>query len=324
MGSRSRIVAVVLLVAALAAAAAVAATLLTSDGEGASPTSGRLRGSPPLALDLGPRDDAEARLLRRAARLYARGRTDAALRLFRRSASVPAQIGVAFAHWPDGTLERLERLAADHPESGLVHFHRGVALFWSGRRRDAVTAWRTTERNDPDSPSAVRAGNLLHPNAARGLPTFVPSFRPSRSITGLPPARQLPALRRAAERGGVRARLLYGVALQRVGRPVSAARVYASAAALAPRNAEAQVAAAVGRFSKADPSRAFSRLGPLTRRFPRAVTVRFHLGLLLLWIGEVRPARQQLERARALAPASPLGRAATQLLGRLEAIEEGR
>jgi hypothetical protein len=45
--------------------------------------------------------------------------------------------------------------------------------------------------------------------------------------------------------------------------------------------------------------------------------VRFHLGLLLLWLGRVGDAERQLARARELAPESPLAREATRLLARL-------
>jgi Flp pilus assembly protein TadD len=110
------------------------------------------------------------------------------------------------------------------------------------------------------------------------------------------------------------------VALQRLGRRVSAEREFAAAATLAPQNAEAQTAAAVGRFRKGDPSLAFSRLGPLVRQFPRAPTVRFHLGLLLLWLGQVGEAKRELRLARAEGPESVLGREANAFLRRLEAI----
>ena len=45
-------------------------------------------------------------------------------------------------------------------------------------------------------------------------------------MTKLPPRRQLEALRRRAVRGGVREQLLYGVGLQRVGKPISAADAF--------------------------------------------------------------------------------------------------
>ena len=80
-------------------------------------------------------------------------------------------------------------------------------------------------------------------------------------------------------------------------------------------------AAAVARFDKANPSAAFSRLGPLARRFPRAPTVRFHLGLLLLWMGQVDQAKAQLRQAKTIAPDDPLGREADRFLTRLESIE---
>ena len=86
-----------------------------------------------------------------------------------------------------------------------------------------------------------------------------------------PPAAAAAADRaRAASRpaGTDTARLLYGVALQRLGQPALGRAAFAAAAALAPNDAEAQVAAAVGRFTKARPARAFSRLGPLAQRVP--------------------------------------------------------
>ena len=85
-------------------------------------------------------------------------------------------------------------------------------------------------------------------------------------------------------------------------------------------SSEPLVADAVGRFDKEHPERAFSRLGPLGRRFPRAATVRFHLGLLLLWIGDVEGAKVQLQRATRLGP--PLARDADRLLNRREVVQE--
>jgi tetratricopeptide (TPR) repeat protein len=191
---------------------------------------------------------------------------------------------------------------------------------WAGEA-GADDAWREAQAVEPDTPYAITAGDLLHPGFARGLPVFVPSFEVPTSITGLPPARQLGALERAAGRGGVQERLLYGVGLQRVGRPVSAARAFAAAAHVAPRDPEAQVAAAVGRFDKARPADAFSRLGPLTRRFPKAATVRFHLGLLLLWSGQVEEAKRQLRLAKRVEPGSPLASEAKRYLDRIGEAE---
>src|SRR4029450_11964460 len=103
-----------------------------------------------------------------------------------------------------------------------------------------------------------------------GLPSFVPSFGAARSVTSLPPERQLAPPERRAGSGDVPAKLLSGLALQLSDRPISARRQYSTAARLAPRDPEALVADAVGRFEKAHSERAFSRLGPLTRRLPAA------------------------------------------------------
>jgi hypothetical protein len=114
------------------------------------------------------------------------------------------------------------------------------------------------------------------------------------------------------------------VALQNLGRPVSAERQFRAAEALAPRDPESRTAAAVGLFDKDDPALAFGRLGPLTRAFPRAATVRFHLGLLLLWIGQAEQGKRELRLARREAAGSRLAREATRFLARLGAIGTNR
>ena len=317
MSPRTRVIAIVASLAATAAVVTVGATVLASSNaeKPEARPAGPRAGAPPIALDLGVRDDAEARTLRRAASLHARGRRAQAARMFERSSSVDAKVGAAIASWPDRTVERLQALERSYPTNALVKLHLGLARYWRRENAAAVAAWRAAERAEPDSASAVRAADFLHPDIAPGLPVFVPGFSAPRSFDRLTPKQQLAALWRSSR--SVRGKLLYGVALQRLGKPLSARRQFDEAAALAPSNAEAQVAKAVARFDKDDPSQAFSRLGPLTRRFPRAPTVRFHLGLLLLWIGRVDEAKLQLERARALGPRTTIGREANRFLERL-------
>ena len=261
-------------------------------------------GAPPLSLDLGVRTDREARALRRAAADYRAGRDARAVREFARWRSLEARVGEAFARWPDETVDRLNRLAGLHPDSAAVQLNLGIALFWSGLT-GAEDAWRQAAADEPDTAYAVTAGNLLHPDFAPGLPVFVSTAPLPAGFDELTPPAQLATLERGAARG-VPATLLYGVALQRLGRPRSAERVFAAAAKDAPDDAEARVAAAVGLFDKARPAAAFSRLGPLSRTFPDKATVRFHLGLLLLWSGEMQEAQRQLQRAIAVEPGSPL------------------
>jgi tetratricopeptide (TPR) repeat protein len=318
---RARVSVVVAALAAASAGAVVGIVAAQTSGEerGAAPvaTAAQLpEGSPPLVLELGFRRDPEARELRRAAELYRSGRLREAKVVFDRHRSLEAKVGSAFAAWPDGTVKLVGRLAALNPRSALVQLNLGLARVWAGEP-GAEDAWRDARAVEPDTPYAITADDLLHPGFARGLPVFVPSFETPRAITALPPARQLGALARAARTGGVHERLLYGVGLQRVGRQVSAARAFAVAAHVAPNDPEAQVAAAVGRFDKARPADAFSRLGPLTKRFPEAATVRFHLGLLLLWSGQVEEARRQLRLAERVEPGSPLAVEAKRYLARI-------
>ena len=315
MSPRLRVSLIVAAAAAAAAGATVGVTLATRTHVPES----KVRKPPPLLLDLGIRSDPEARALARAGRLYSAGRRVQAGRIFARYRSVQARVGAAFAAWPD-TLPRLRALVVHHPRNAFVELHYALALAAGGRARAARGPLEVAASAQPDTLSAVRAGTLLHPNMAPGLPIFVPSFSPPRAIERLTPRRQLDALARAAATGGGRAKILYGVALQRLGRFVSARRWFAAAVRAAPDDPEARVADAVGRFDKDAPQRAFSRLGPLVRVFPHAPTVRFHLGLLLLWVNQVKQAKAELRLARAAAPRTPIGKEADLFLKRLGSI----
>ena len=216
------------------------------------------------------------------------------------SPGLSASVRDALHAWPHGTIPTLRALARAHPRSAFVHLNLGLALFWNRDDGSAIAEFRTAKGVEPDTPSAVRAGDLLHPNSPHGLPEFIPTFtRPTTPVQKL---------------------LFRGIRWQRSGRPISAARQFAAAAALAPDDPQAQVAAAVGRFDKDHPERAFSRLGPLTRRFPHAQTVRFHLGLLSLWIGAFAQARQQLRLAVSDGPRTRFAREAKMLLARLGSV----
>jgi tetratricopeptide (TPR) repeat protein len=317
---------ILLLVAAVcfAAVAAVAVVALASDGgstpESATTRSGPREGRPPLSFALGFRRDAEARDLARAAALYASGDTRGAAALFAKYDSLEAKVGAAFASWPSGTLDRLEQLAKLYPDVPVVRLHLGLARLWANSG-DPTESWQAVVEAAPDTPYAIVAGNLLHPSAPRGLPAFIPSFTASPEVTRLPPERQLDALRRRAGTGGLRDLLLYGVGLQRVGRSVSAARVFERAAKRYPGNVEALVAAAVGQYDKDEPERAFGVLGPLTRAYGDEPTVRFHLGVLLLWTGRVQEAERQLRLAAKTKPGSPLAQEAARYL---ETIQKAR
>ena len=309
MSARRRVIAIVGVVAAVVVATTVGIAYLQARG-GTTGTKARA-GSPPLELDFGLRGDAEARALARAETLYNDHQRAAAAKVFARYDSLEAQIGSAFAAWPAHGLDTLKRLVAAHPGSAVAELHLGLAYYWSGRDDDAVAAFRRTETLQPDTPYALSAASILHPNMPRQpLPLFVPS-------SPQPNVKTVEALRRRALGHDVVARIYYGLALQRLGRPISAERAFAAAAAIAPDDPEALAAAAVGRFSKDKPARAFAQLGPLVKRFPHAAVIRFHLGYLLVWIGERKQAAKELKLARAYAPKSVYARYATTLLAAL-------
>jgi len=318
MSPFTRVVALTAVAAVAVAALVVGIASRQSDPVATvAPTAEPRRGAPPLTLELGVRVDREAVALRRASRLYANGRGPAAGRAFARFRSLEARVGQAFATWPEGTIDRLNRLAGLHPQRAVVQLNLGVALFWAGVG-GAEDAWRAAAESEPDTAYAVAAGNLLHPDYAQGLPVFVTTVPLPPALERLEPPAQLELLRTKAERS-VDGKLLYGVALQRLGRQRSAERVFAAAARGEPANVETRVAAAVARFDKARPAEAFSRLGPLSRQFPERATVRFHLGLLLLWSGEVDEARKQLGKAMTVEPGSPLAGEARRYLDELKA-----
>jgi tetratricopeptide (TPR) repeat protein len=317
-----------LAVAALAAvlAAAGAAAVAWQGRPPAAPAAAPAPARAP-ALELGlVFDDPLARDLRAAEQLWddgsraqARRRFDAALAAH--PDSLEAAVGAAVAAWPRGAVDRLQALAAEHPDSALVRLHLGLALFAAGRGAEPARAeWRTALERDPDTPAALRAEDLLHPEQAPGRPFYFPAEGLPADLSGLGPAEQLAALEERAEQAGAEEWLDYGVALQRVGRPVSARAAFDRAAVLEPDSVEALTAAAVARFTKADPSAAFSRLGPLARDNPEAAVVRFHLGVLLLWLRQVSEAREQLDQARDLDTGGPYGNRAADLLERLDEV----
>lgn len=304
-------------IAVVAAGATVGATLLTRTDTGGASTAAAptQKGAPELDLDLGVRTDDEAVALRRALGLYQAGHRKQAGAIFSRYRSLQARLGAALSDWPDG-FDGVAALARQHPSSSVAQLELGLAFFWEGRLRQAQGAWRKAQRLQPDTSYALRAEDLLHPRYFAGHPPFSPSFPSPPELSKLQPPAQLAFLAARARRPDAHAKLLYGAALQKLGRPVSAEREFAAAAKLAPNDPDARVAAAVGLFDKAKPALAFSKLGPLVKVFPNAPVVRFHLGLMLLWLGQAQAGKAQLERVVAEGP-SPYLAPSEKLLARL-------
>ncbi|HEY6962560.1 MAG TPA: hypothetical protein VI408_11775 [Gaiellaceae bacterium] len=186
----------------------------------------------------------------------------------------------------------LEPLAFAHPKDPVVQFNDARALLCAGFVPDAAQALRNAKAAGRDSYYEVASDNLLHPQF------FGPGYPPFQYF-GRDPL------------------LIQGQLAQRNYHQRTAERLWARAARLHPDDADAQVAAAVGRFDMDDLSASFSRLGPLVRRFPQSQSVRFHLGLLLAWTGQRDLAVKEFRAAVALGPKSRFGKLANAFLSRL-------
>ena len=317
-----RVVLIVVLAALVAAAAVVGATLLQTRGETTSVPGAvtRARSGPPLLqLEFGVRNTPETRALARAQTLFDNERrVEQAAAIFRRYHSVEAQLGLAFAGWQGpSSLGTVKKIAAEHADDPAALLNLGWADYQAGRNADAAAAWRRTANRFPDSPYGVDAEDALH-GGPPGLPPIVTGIELPRALANLPAAAQVAALKRSAAGPNERAKLLYGAILWNGLRmPISAQRQFAAAARLAPHDAVARAAAAVGLFSKGNPTRAFAHLGPLTAVFPHSAAIEFHLGALLVYIGEYGKAAKQLRAALADGPQSPYVKDARTLLASL-------
>jgi tetratricopeptide (TPR) repeat protein len=186
-----------------------------------------------------------------------------------------------------------EILARDHPKDAVVQFNYATLLFCRGYIADATSAFEQAKKVGRNTYYEVEADNLLHPQY------FHPSNGPGYPIFEL--AQPDPLLER-------------GIIQQRELHQHSAEAIYLKAAKLHPNDAQAQVAAAVGRFNEDDIAAAFSHLGPLVTRFPHSQTVRYHLGLLLSWTGQRTEAIREFTLAVQLGPKTTMGREAAEFL----------
>ncbi|HEY2371062.1 MAG TPA: tetratricopeptide repeat protein [Gaiellaceae bacterium] len=317
MTPRVRVLTTVAVAACLAAGGVVGVTLLQTHGESTTAPGAVAKpraGIPPLFLDFGVRADREARELTTAATLLNGKHVAAARTIFSRYHSLQAQIGLTFSNWPGNGLDTLKTLVAHYPRSPVAGYHLGWAFLWSGRVADAVREWQRVAKAFPDSAEAVEAENELYPNDTPDLPYLVlPVTLPSAPSR----AAQERVLAATARKPDAAAKLRYGFFLWQLMRPVSAQRQFAAAAKLAPDDPAARTAAAVGLFTKRNPTRAFGALGPLTAVFPRAPVVRFELGLLLIWTAQPKKGLAQLRLAAAADPHSEYAREVRTLLAHL-------
>jgi tetratricopeptide (TPR) repeat protein len=318
-------------VPARVAAAAVAALFLAGflvlatrrDGTNAASATGdtvvaALPGQPPVVLADPAKDP-----LGNGAALLAKGDAAGAQRAFRAlqaSGDPRVAVALAVAQWSRndlaGSIARIARLANARDATPFARYEHGVVLTWSGKLSEATRVLRPVAIAYPDDFYGVKADDLLHPSIRPGYPPYVPSAPPPKGAT-------LTTLAEAATArpGDAMAELQLGSALGApdVGQRRAALAAFRRALADAPSSIEARVAVAVGGFSKDDPSQAFGVVGPLVQANPTDPVPRFHLGLMLLWIGQRQQAQAQFAQTARSAPTGRLGRLAAEFARDLQA-----
>jgi Flp pilus assembly protein TadD len=211
------------------------------------------------------------------------------------SSTQVAAVRRAFSSWSAASVPALERLARDNPKDPVVAFNYGIALLCRGYLADASTALARAKSAGRDTYYEMRADELLHPQFFQPTDGLYPVFQPQ----GKDPL------------------LVRGALAQRQGHQHTAEQLYARAAKLHPDEVEAKVAVAVGLFDEDHLNRSFSRLGPLTTRYPDSQSAHFHLGLLAVWTGQAKAAETQFAAAERLGPRTALGKQASALVGKL-------
>jgi len=205
-----------------------------------------------------------------------------------------AAVRAAFAHGAKRAALALEPLAQQSPNDAVVAFNDAIALYCAGYPAEATDAFERAKKAGRNTYYAVKADNLLHPQFFQeGYPPF--------DYAGGDPL------------------LVQGQLAQRQYHQLTAEKLWAKDAKLHPGSDVAQVAAAVGLFDMDNPSASFSKLGPLVKRFPKSQSVRFHLGLMLVWIGQRDQALSELRAAVGLGPRTSLGKQAQRLVSSIEA-----
>ncbi len=205
-----------------------------------------------------------------------------------------AAVKAAFAHGAKDAALALEPLAQVSPKDPVVVFNDALALYCAGYPNEAAQAFQQAKKVGANTYYGVQSDVLLHPQYFQeaGYPPFVYSGKDPLLIAG------------QVEQRGFHQR--------------SAEKLWAKDAKLHPGSDAAQVAAAVGRFDMSNLNASFSRLGPLVKRFPKSQSIRFHLGLLLVWTGQRNQAVTEFQDAVKLGPDTALGKEAQNFVTKIE------
>ena len=203
--------------AALAAAAGVAVGAVVVAGD--EPETKRPSGAPPFVVDLAVRTDPEAKVLRRAGQAFERGDRRRAARILQGRTSLQARAGSALAAWPVQTSPAGD-LASESVERRRPLPSR-PARYWTATR---TARSRRGARPARAIPTRRRPGLT---RSFRSFPPRSPTLHPEPARIAASPGWAPPSSSRRSPRtheADVRVTLLYGLALQRLDRPISARR----------------------------------------------------------------------------------------------------
>ena len=273
------------------------------------------------------RDDALARGLRAAERKYEEddavgARTTFQEILAENPDSIEAQIGDAVTAWPEETEEKLQAIVDAYPDSAVARLNLGLALLAQGEPNAARKQWAEAERARARLAGGAERRGSAQPALAARPAAVRRRGRAGRRSPSSPLEERLETVRgtpRSAAPSttgsstGARSRRWatanrHGVPTQTRSRPTRRASRRRSP----PR---------CRRFDKDDASPAFAKLGPLASANPNSSLIRFHLGLMLLWLPDLDNARKQLERAQVSDQEGFYGKQAGRVLARLAQIE---
>lgn len=193
------------------------------------------------------------------------------------------------------TIAALRKLPQDALPVGLA---LGIAQFWAGDVKPAVTTLERVKHADMYGFYGTEADNLLNYKEAPGYPSY--------TLAGTSPKGSLASLRAAVKRHPTDSNAWLNLAwkLQTVDR--SAAIVAAQRAeSLAPGAVSPIVAANVLGFNKENTAPSMGNLMTLANSHPTNDEIRFHVGLLFFWLRDRQDTIAQMRQVISNHPHGP-------------------
>ncbi|MGZ4481049.1 MAG: tetratricopeptide repeat protein, partial [Gaiellales bacterium] len=231
-----------------------------------------------------------------------------------RPGSVEAAVAAAVRGYdpaqPDRAVAALQRLPQNN---ATVVFHLGEVQLWAGDRRAAAETFIRVERLDPCGFYGRIVDGLLFSSELPCYPPYVSATQ----RRGMTPARLRQAVSDHPRDAEAWVRL---AASEQFSHRAAAVRAARRAVELDPTGISPRIALAVISFDKANPAATMGVLGPLSQQAPSNPELRFHMGVVLLWLRQTEDALAQFRQALADDPHGSYGSAARQFLDKLKGV----